>query len=296
MTIASRFCFAGALVLTLAFGTRALAAPAWYVSGSTANLIDPNLPDFYQHQNLVPSSGTNAGFPQSGWEAGFAGGRFWTAYADAFYDLTTQGYTSLFKTNPTPASPGWYSAIYGAAPATSASSDIAQLVSSMPNDRRSEPYLTMATSGAKASLSLLLSNTFSVNANGTVNCTNSFGSLAMAGTSSSIFAFTNSVIKNLNGEVLYEMGPGTTTLTAGTFGIGRPQGRWWSNFHEVAVAGLNLSSSTSFVADPDTNLNVTTADGSGPMQWVGPSWAMRRQPVFPYRPRPPGHCRSSETL
>jgi hypothetical protein len=250
-----RFCFAAALVLALSFGARALAAPAWYSSSGTANQIDPNLPDFYQHQNLV-ASGSNAGLPQFGWEgtpAARAGWCFWTAYSDAFYDLTTQGYTGLLATSPTGA--GWYSAIYGATPATSSSSDIAQLVGNMSNVGT---YLLSTASSAA-----LLSDTFSVNASGTVNYTDSFGSLAMAGSSSSIFAFTNSVIKNLDGEVLYKLDSGTTTPAYYTPGVGRPQGRWWGSFHYVAVAGLNLSSSTSIVADPDTNINPTTMDGSG---------------------------------
>jgi hypothetical protein len=94
------------------------------------------------------------------------------------------------------------------------------------------------------------------------------------------FDFTNYMIKDLGADVLYNLanykgGASTAANAAG-------QRLWWSgtnatldatkdkpwpdggNFHEVAVAGIDLAKSTVFVADPDSNGGSDTTFGGWP--------------------------------
>ena len=90
----------------------AIAAPTWYVNGTGGN--NPNIPDFYQHQDWTNGS--------NGWETN-GGWCFWVAYADVFYDLTQQGYPNLYTAGGTaPTATNWYTAMYGA---SSGSADVA---------------------------------------------------------------------------------------------------------------------------------------------------------------------------
>ncbi len=89
-----------------------LAQPLWYTSGVGG--FNPNVPKFYQHQDVMGGNVEGA----NGWEPG-GGWCFQVSYDDIFYALTQQGYKGLYGTTaPDPTAnggAGWYAATYGAA-------------------------------------------------------------------------------------------------------------------------------------------------------------------------------------
>jgi hypothetical protein len=278
----SRLCLVGALALALSFGVQASAAPIWY--GAGANAMNPQLPDFYQHQDWVNGPSNN------GWER-TGGWCQYTAYADAFYDLTAQGYKGLFVTDPTAPAPGWYTAMYGANVNAAPTSDISRLVAGLNSvGLNVQAYLNLTanslapvTTGAAAPL---LSNSYPTATNGHVLYRNPFGQFI--DTKKSVFDFTNSTIKNANGEVLYNLASGTAARRGPPNANGAQQGLWWGGtgagaFHFVTVAGIDVATSTSFVADPDTNVNPATGDGSGPSAGGWPTGQNAANIGFPFR-------------
>ena len=95
-------------------------------------------------------------------------------------------------------------------------------------------------------------------------------------TGKGVYDFTNYMIKDLGADVLYNLAnyKGAASTAANAAG----QRLWWSNpnpntdkpwpaggnFHEVAVAGIDLAKSTVFVADPDSNGGSNTSFGGWP--------------------------------
>jgi hypothetical protein len=282
-----------AALLTAALSPTALAAPTWYgaTGGFVANAADNSLtvPDFYQHQNWV-SDGTPYTFnpdgspkssptnPTNGWETDSAsvdgdpaGWCNYVAYSDIFYDFYARGYTTVLPnaavnpiTNP-------YTAMYGASTKATdvAQSDIFQLRTSLgnPNVASSvQKYLTAQNTG-------LLSNILTVG-NGvlkdTTGAATTTGNLyykdpangKLLATGFSAFDATNLLMKSLDADIVYKILAGTTPATTNANG----QGRWWGNFHNVAVAGINTATSTVYVADPDSNNGPTTAFGGWPTE------------------------------
>jgi hypothetical protein len=246
----------------------ALAAPVWYTNGTGGN--NPNIPDFYQHQNWTDGS--------NGWESN-GGWCFWTAYADVFYDLTQQGYPNLYTAGGTsPTAANWYTAMYGATSGSAdvATSDIYRLAKNLGNV---QTYLnsTANTSAVVTggSLGALISNTYSVSSGSLDYMLPTAGSATTTmPVTGGVASFTNYLLKDLNAEVLYKLGPGTTTpqYLTGTLSSGtRNQGRWWGGFHYVAVAGISvagtLDNSTVLIADPDSNLGSGAASAGWP---IGP--------------------------
>ena len=244
------------------------ATPTWYTNGTGGN--NPNIPDFYQHQDwsgFAPAS-ANGWEPSGGWCA-------YTAYADVFYDLTQQGYQKLYTatgTTPTPAN--WMTAMYGGTGGTATTtaqvqaSDIYKLQNSILSTSGNIQNFLNATANAgtyAATGGSLTSNFYQVSA-GSVSYTPAGGTAA---TNADVMSFTNYYLKDMSAEVLYRLNQGTAAFSAAG---GTAQGCWWGrpnksvgggNYHYVAVAGISPSlfepNTTVLVADPDTNL------GSGPI-------------------------------
>jgi hypothetical protein len=232
------------------------AKAGWYVPG--AGGFNPNLPDFYQHQDYISglnfaggANGANGWEPLGGWCE-------YTAYSDALYDLTTRGYKGLFAVDPT-ANP-WQTSLYG--PNTTAAgvqaSDIYKLVGAMGTVGNNwQAFLNLTTNQNLGGLPPLLSNSFPTGANGNVYYYNAFGQLTNSG--QSVYTFTNTVVRNTNAEVLYRLRSGTANLAPNANG----QSVWWGgngggSFHYVALAGISVANGNVSIADPDTNM------GSGP--------------------------------
>jgi hypothetical protein len=96
------------LALILGLSRTVLAQPAWYTRGVGG--FDPNVPKFYQHQDVMGGDVEGA----NGWEPG-GGWCGWVAYDDIFYAVTKQGYQGLYPGATDPTANPWYAATYGAA-------------------------------------------------------------------------------------------------------------------------------------------------------------------------------------
>jgi hypothetical protein len=265
--------------------------------------MNPNIADFYQHQDwngvngweitggsLTGGSVSATGMQLSG---GTLGG--WcqqAAYADIFYDLTTRGYTGLFAVTPTALN--WETPIYGTTSGSNATtvqvqaSDLYKLTQSMSGNVNQYLALTGNTgasvpSASGGTLTGLQSNYY-LFSGGSLN----YVAFTTSGTttttslmplSSGVATLTNDLLKDLNADVAYRLLGGSTTVLSATqtvtslpgtiTAVNRPQGRWWTNFHYVAVAGISLSStlsnSTVYVADPDTNMGSGAANMGWPL-------------------------------
>ena len=202
----------------------------------------------------------------------------WTSYADVFYDFTQRGYTNLYTAGGTaPTSANWLTAMYGSSSGSAATSaqvtasNINRLVTSMTGDVQTYLDSTANTAAAVTggSLGRLVSASYPISG-GTASYMPPTGGTATMNLG--VASLTNYLIKDLNGDVLYRLNPGTTTAqfasSSGT-DANRAQGRWWAAFHYVAVAGIQLSStldnSTVLVADPDTNKGSGTAASGWPL-------------------------------
>jgi hypothetical protein len=282
---ANRFIFCVIVIFACMGITRsAIADPAWYAAGTGG--FNPNIPDFYQHQDWT--NGSNAWEPKGGWCE-------YTAYADVFYDLTTMNYTNLYTSggqDPTPAGAmGWYTAMYGAtnAAADVKKSDIYLLTTNMKATPFGSVQSYLNTTANKSAqvvagtLPTLLSNNYPTGANGDAYYFNALGQPVDTGMG--VATFTNYMLKDRSSEVLYNLNPGSATPRAPANANGQTQGLWW-NFHYVAVAGIstakNLDNSTIYVADPDSNLNPNTGDGSGPTAAGWPTGKNATNIGFPF--------------
>jgi hypothetical protein len=224
----------------------------WYTDGVGG--FNPNIPDFYQHQNWIfngPSTGWEQGKDRGGW-------CYPTAYADVFYDLTKLGYTKLLSPSITdPAK--WFDTAYN--PANVANSDISKVAGALLGH---DPQDYLDANGHKATdpTAPLLSNFFKVKADGTVT-----------GTTESVFNFVNEKVK-AGDDFLLNLLKGTTNP-------------WWaSSFHWLAGAGLDVKNSTVFVADPDSNKGSAAANAGWPNAATFPG-ALKSQAGDPIPIPPP---------
>lgn len=257
------YLLAAALLLC---GVPRAGAVVWYANGVGG--FNPNLPDFYQHQDFISGlNGLGGANGNNGWEPN-GGWCEYTAYSDAMYDLTTRGYAGLFNIDPT-ANP-WQTAMYG--PNTTLAgvqaSDIYNVVANTAKVGNNwQVYLNLTANQSAAvktgRLAPLISNTLPTAANGNVLFYNAFGQLVS--TQQSVYKFTNNAVKYLNAEVLYRLRSGTANLAPNANG----QSVWWGgngpgSFHYVALAGISVANGNVSIADPDTNFGSNAAAGGWP--------------------------------
>jgi hypothetical protein len=254
----SRALTAAVLASTAVFAASAQTrAAVWYVPGTGGT--NPNLPDFYQHQDYT--NGGNGWEPRGGWCE-------YTAYSDAFYDLSTQGYQNLFVTNPT--TNPWWTSMYGPnlTVAGVQQSNIYNLVTAMGALGNTwQAYLNLTANKAAnvqaGTMPALLSQADPTNSAGTVFYYSATGRLLS--TNQNVYNFTNNLLQNTNSEVLYRLRSGTASLAANANG----QRLWWGgtgggSFHYVTVGGIDTVNNIVSIADPDTNFGSTSAAGGWP--------------------------------
>jgi hypothetical protein len=225
--------FAWLLALALpAWATGTVRAdPTWYTAGTGG--FNPNIADFYQHQNWV------SGGPDTGWE-GKGGWCYPVAYADVYYDWTKRGYTGLFANSSKIIDPAkWFNAAYK--PSDPMTSDIAKVATAMLG-KDPQVYLNNTGHNPAASLQPLLSNWFSVKGDGTAS-----------GTTMTAFQMIDEKVR-AGDDFLITLKPGTTAP-------------WWkTSFHWLAGAGVDVKNNTVFVADPDSNRGSAAANAA-PNTW-----------------------------
>lgn len=232
-------------VAPLPTSTVVVAAPTWYANG--AGGFNPNVADFYQHQNWLEAGGNN-------WQS-TGGWCYQLAYADVFYDLTKQGYAGLLPADITdPAK--WFDTAYK--PANVNASGIAVLHDAMAG-KTIQSYLDSKGHKADDATAPLIANEFKVDGNGKVTYKTPAPKMGDPDIVTSAAAFDFYDLKTRAGDSLtLELKGGTTPLRASS----SDQGRWWTNFHQIAGAGLDKATKTIYVADPDTNRG-STLDKAG---------------------------------
>ncbi len=233
LTLGRRSAIASCFFAWIVAGAALHAAPLWYANGTGG--FNPNLPDFYQHQNWVKGAPADNNWQRTG------GWCFQIAYADVFYDLTKQGYLDLLPADVVlPAK--WFDTVYK--PADVNNSGISKMRSEMTGTIQA--YLD--AKGHKVDDPLpLLANTFKVKADGKISYRTPALRVGDADLVEPLFSFYD--LKTKAGDSL------TLKLLQGGADLrpdNKTQGLWW-NFHQVAGAGLDVASKTIFIADPDTN-------------------------------------------
>jgi hypothetical protein len=218
----------------------------WY--DPTAGGFNPNIPDFYAHQNWIfngDPTGWEAGKNRNGWCQ-------FVAFADIFFDLTKQGYKDLLSSNNTDPKT-WFNTYYS--PKDVTKSDIFKLVSDATKTNSIQDYLDSKGHKKDDPKAPLVFNGFSVDNKGKVG-----------NTGMSAFNFYN-VKARAGDELVLKLGPGTAKAPAAD-----APGVWWAaadlkpetRFHMVAGAGLDLKNNTIFVADSDTNRGSALANAGWP--------------------------------
>ncbi|HZZ42525.1 MAG TPA: hypothetical protein VFE58_06285 [Tepidisphaeraceae bacterium] len=219
-------------------GQSALGQASWYTLGTGG--FNPNIPDFYQHQNWSSTVANE-------WESspGQSGWCYYASYADVFYDLTKQGYSGLLSSDVTDGTK-WFNDMYD--PADIPNSELSELANDTDLNKSVQAYLD-ATGHAATSAAPLLANQFKVNANGTVTtATLSYKNL-----------ITFLLVKARAGdEVVLKLSPGTVSPVASD-----KAGLWW-DFHAMAMSGVDVATKTVFLSDPDTNGGSALANAGWP--------------------------------
>jgi hypothetical protein len=165
----------------------------------------------------------------------------------------------------------------GATNAAVTSSDIYNLVQNL-NFTDVQTYLnnnvnTNANNNGRAPLS---SATWSVDKNNNVDYLGLQNGSIVKFTMPNIspVTFTKGVMAICDGQEIVRITPGTSSAAENPNG----QSRWWTNYHMLAVSGINVAGNQLYLADPDTNpSNGGGGNGVGPTNAGWPS----DNPAFP---------------
>ena len=260
-----------AIVFALVLGAAARGA-GWYDT-TTQSGIKPNVPDFFQHQNID----TDASWEYDAAEKANVGWCYQVATADALFALNSQpAYHGLYDAGAT--GPYQVSDPIGAITAWLDASSKA--VKDLAAADSVQDYLNARSHGSSAGLfsgltydqywvdNLTDPQTKDLKTKGVVDGFIGDGNIkyfqptkpgdpfkvAPIGGGTKAFDFYTNQLTLASGakSVMVQVGKGTNTL-------GIPD-VWWGNFHEVAGAGVDVPNRNIYFADPDSNKGSKTAN------------------------------------
>lgn len=268
--LGSSLCGAGRQIL-LALLAVAGAALGWSPA-SAAPFIRPNIPDFFQHQNIDTDA---AWEPKSGW-------CYDVAMIDAMYSLNLQpNYRGLYDTTATGPYP-ISDKIDQTTDWLDASSKAIKAMAAAPSVQK---YLDDRNHGTNAGWRNSLTHDTYVfdnfddpyikdvkpNKGGYKGITGFTGDKKMKyflptkpGDAKEVAAFGATLVKpidNFAKQLMVGGGAKGVTLQVGRgSNTEKKPVVWWGNFHQVAGAGVDLASKTVYFADPDSNKGSKKAD------------------------------------